>query len=32
MVLEATTNDDGKCLTSSGTEVSGPIPLKILGE
>lgn len=32
MVLEATTNNDGKCLTSSGAEVSGPMPPKILGE
>ncbi|CZR66909.1 uncharacterized protein PAC_16810 [Phialocephala subalpina] len=30
MVREATTNDDGKCLTSSGAEVSGPMPPKVL--
>lgn len=32
MVLEATTNDDGKCLTLAGAEVSRPMPPKILGE
>ncbi|KAF8855126.1 hypothetical protein BDZ45DRAFT_805227 [Acephala macrosclerotiorum] len=26
MVREATTNDDGKCLTSSGADISGPVP------
>ena len=32
MVREATTNDDSKCLTSSGAEVPGPMPPNILGK